>query len=217
MPASQHQNGSSEIMIRYVKGIKESYMKALGDTKLTYNETNTMMLEIANLCNERPIGIKPNLDTNPEYLTPNSLFLGRCSDRISSGPFVSGGEQLEDSKQLKTRFLLVQSLTNNFWKLWLKLYFPSLLIRQKWHTSHRNCQVNDICLLKDTNTVRGEWRLARVTSVYPDQYGTVRNVEVAVSLNTSGSVDYKPSSLSLLKRHVCNLLVIVPADDQEDT
>ena len=35
MPASQHQNGSSEVMIRYVKGIKESYMKALGDTKLT--------------------------------------------------------------------------------------------------------------------------------------------------------------------------------------
>ena len=191
-------------------------MKALGDTKLTYNEMNTMMLEIANLVNERPIGIKPNLDTDPEYLSPNSLFLGRCSDRISSGPFMSDGVQFEDSKQLKTRFHLVQSLTNDFWKLWLKIYFPSLLIRQKWHTSRRNVQVNDICLLKDTNAVRGEWRLARVTSVYPDEKGLVRNVEIAVSLNNNGSVVYKPSSLSLLKRHVSNLIVIVPADDNED-
>ena len=36
----------------------------------------------------------------------------------------------------------------------------------------------------------------------------VRNVEIAVSLTSDGSVVYKPS---LLKRHVSNLIVIVPA------
>ena len=35
MPYSQHQNGSAEVMIKYVKGIKASYLKALGETKLT--------------------------------------------------------------------------------------------------------------------------------------------------------------------------------------
>ena len=76
--------------------------------------------------------------------------------------------------------------------------------------------MNDICLLKDTNAFRGEWRLARVISVSPDQHGVVRNVEVAVSQNSNGSVVYKPSNLSYLKRHVSNLIVIVPADDNED-
>ena len=215
MPASQHQNGSAEVMIKYVKGIKASYLKALGATKLTYNETNTMMLEIANLCNERPIGLKLNSDTDPEYLSPNSLFLGRCSDRINSGPFIEDGVHLEDVKQLKTRFLLVQSITNNFWKTWMRLFFPSLIIRQKWHHTRRNLKVNDVCLLKDSNAVRGDWRLARVSEVYPDNKGIVRNVEVAVSTNNNGSVKYKPSSCNLLKRHVSNLIVLVPADESD--
>ena len=118
-------------------------------------------------------------------------------------------------KQLKTRFLLVQEITNNFWKVWTKLYFSSLLIRQKWHHTRRNLRVNDVCLLKDNNAIRGEWRLARVNNVYPDDKGIVRNVEVAVSNNNDGSVKYKPSSCNLLKRHVSNLLVLVPAEDNE--
>ena len=215
MPSSQHQNGSAEVMIKYVKGIKASYLKALGDTKLTYNETYTMMLEIANICNERPIGLKPNLDTDPEYLSPNSLFLGRSSDRISSGPFLGDRIQLEDVKQVKTRFLLVQSLTDRFWKTWTRIYFPSLLLRQKWHHTRRNLQVNDVCLLKDSNAVRGDWRLARVNNVFPDNKGVVRNVEIAVSSNLDGSTKYKPSACHLLKRHVSNLIVLVPADEIE--
>ena len=81
MPHSQHQNGAAEILIQMVKGVKMSYMKALGEVKLTYNETHTMFLEIAQLCNKRPIGLRPN------QLSPNSLYLGRASDKIASGPF----------------------------------------------------------------------------------------------------------------------------------
>ena len=115
MPSSQHQNGSAEVMIKYVKGLRDSYLCSLGETKLTYNEMNTMM-EVANLCNERLIGIKPNIDSDPEFLSPNSLFLGRCSERIAGGPFVSGGGGLDDPGVLKSRFLLVQALTDKFWK-----------------------------------------------------------------------------------------------------
>ena len=126
------------------------------------------------------------------------------------------GVHLEDMKQLKTRFLLVQSITNNFWKTWMRLFFPSLIIRQKWHHTLRNLKVNDVCLLRDNNAVRGDWRLARVNEVYPDNNGIVRNVEVAVSINTNGSAKYKPSSCNLLKRHVSNLLVLVPAESESD-
>ena len=67
MQHSQHQNGAAEILIQMVKGVKMSYMKALGEVKLTYNETHTMFLE---LCNERPIGLRPN------QVSANSLYLG---------------------------------------------------------------------------------------------------------------------------------------------
>jgi len=155
MPQSQHQNGAVEIMVKLIKGIKSSYMKAVGDVKLTYNELNTMFLEVAQVCNERPIGVKPNQLTDPEFLSPNSLYLGRASDRIASGPF-SSSDLLEDPKKVATRFHLVQALTNQFWKVWTKLYFPTLLIRQKWHTEKRNLCVGDVCVLRDSNCLRGE-------------------------------------------------------------
>ena len=85
MPYSQHQNGAVEIMIKLIKGITRSLMKAMGDAKLTYNEMHTLFLEVAQLCNERPIGLKPNEQTDPEYLSPNSLYLGRASDQLLLG------------------------------------------------------------------------------------------------------------------------------------
>ena len=215
MPKSQHQNGAAEILIKMVKGVKESYLRALGDIKLTYNETNTMFLEIAQLCNERPIGIKPNLSTDPVYLSPNSLYLGRTSDRIASGPFQSSDVFDEDPKSFKDRFHLVQAITNQFWKVWLEVYFPSLLIRQKWHTARRNLQKGDICVLRDTDSMRGEWRLVVVTSTFPDEHGRVRNVEVRAHAKQDGSLLYKPGTPSYLKRHVSNLVLLVPVDETD--
>ena len=216
MPNSQHQNGAVEIMIKLVKGIKTSIMKSLGDTKLTYNEMNTMFLEIAQLCNERPIGIKPNSCTDPEYLSPNSLFLGRASDRIASGPFTPSEIFEENPIQFRTRFHLVQGITNQFWKVWTRLFFPSLLIRQKWHSSKRNIQVGDVCILQDSNTMRGEWRLVVVTNTYPDESGHVRNVEVKAKPRQDGSLPYVPTAASLMKRHVSNLILLVPVDSDKE-
>ena len=60
MPSSQHQNRAAEILIKMVKDIKKSFMRAMGDTKMSLNELFTMLAEISNLVNERPIGMKPN-------------------------------------------------------------------------------------------------------------------------------------------------------------
>ena len=215
MPKSQHQNGAAEILIKLVKGVKDSYLRALGDVKLTYNETNTMCLEIAQLYNERPIGLKPNLSTDPVYLSPNSLYLGRTSDRIASGPFQSQILFEDDPKSFRNRFHLVQAITNQFWKVWLKIYFPTLLIRQKWHTARRNLQKGDVCMLRDMDSLRGEWKLVLVTNTFPDDHGQVRNVEIRAHPQQDGSPVYKPSSPSYLKRHVSNLVLLVPVDEEE--
>ena len=213
MPSSQHQNGAAESLVKLVKGIKNSYMKALGDAKLTYNEMSTMLHEVSNLCNERPIGLKPNMQTDPEFLSPNSLFLGRASDRIASGPFQSKELFVEDPKLFDARFYLVQSLTDQFWRIWTRLYFPSLIVRQKWHTLHRNVSKGDVCLLQDTNTLRGEWRLAVVTDTFPDENNVVRNVELKLGAKQDGSLAYHGSKPSLVKRHVGNLIVLVPNEE----
>ena len=216
MAGSQHQNGAAEVLIKMVKGVRNSMMKALGTQILSLNELNTLMAEVAQLVNERPIGLKPNERTHPQFLSPNSLYLGRCSDRIASGPFQSDGVFSDDPKKITSRFQLVQAITSQFWRIWLRDYFPSLLIRQKWHVQRRNLRINDICLLRDPDVFRGQWRLARVAEVFPDRFGNVRNVEVLVKSAQDGSILYKPGVGQKLRRHVNSLLVLVPAEDQVD-
>ncbi len=216
MAAAPHQNGVTEILVRMVKGVMGSMMEAIGTTVLSLNELFTVCKEVQSLCNERPIGLKPNSQTDPAFLSPNSLLLGRCSDRINSGPFQRKENHDKDPDSDRTRYLLVQSITDQFWKVWTKLYFPTLLRRPKWHHEQRNMRVGDVCLLQDSNTVRGEWRMCKVKEVMPDSDGKVRNVVVTVpppSLRLMKGTKY-PTKLSMndLDRHVSSLIVIAPVE-----
>ena len=72
--------------------------------------------------------------------------------------------------------------------------------------------VGDICVIKDSNLMRGEWRLAKVTCTYPDRNNRVRNVELLVKPKQGGGVNYVPTPPIYLKRHVSNVVLLVPAD-----
>ena len=120
MPASQFQIYAAEILIKVCKGAMKALMQSIGSTVLFLNELFTLVKVVANLVNERPIGLKPNLQTDQEYLSPNSLILGRCSERISSGIC-----EKDSSRDDRTRFLLVQRLATQFWRNWINIYFPT--------------------------------------------------------------------------------------------
>ena len=114
MAASPHQNGVTEILVKMAKGVMSSMMDALGTHVLNLNELFTVMKEVATLVNERPIGLKPNSQTDPAYLSPNSLLLGRSCDRTNAGPFQSKMDFDQDPNSDRTRYLLVQAITNQF-------------------------------------------------------------------------------------------------------
>ena len=216
MANSHHQAGAVEIMVKLVKGVKKALLKVVGDTKLSLNEMFTLLLEVANIVNERPIGIKPNSLSPTDYLSPNSLLLGRCSDRISAGPFGSDQMLTDCPQAARSRFLLVQAITKQFSQVWLNNYFPTLLVRQKWHADRRNLSKGDICLLKDSNALRGEWRMCEVVKPLPDRSKKVRNVEVLVKPKQGGSGEYISSKPIIIRRHVSNLIVLVPTEDRPE-
>ena len=168
----------------------KSLMTVIGDNKLTLNELKTLLCETAQLVNERPISIQPNKSVDSRYLSLASLLLGGCLSRISSGPFPPEGNIVDDLRAFHNRFLMVQAITQQFWNVWTKLYSLTLVIHQKWHTSRRTVSKDDVVLVKDSNLLRGEWRLGRVSAYYPDSHGLVRNIEILVKPQQSGSVDY---------------------------
>ena len=80
----------------------------------------------------------------------------------------------------------------------------------------RNLKEGDIGVIKDSNLLRGEWRLAKVTCTYPDRNNRVRNVEHMVKPKQGGGALYVPTAPIYIKRHVSNVVLLVPADDNID-
>ena len=79
---AQWQNGVSEALI---KSVKKSLIIAIGNSILTYSQLQSSLFEVANILNQRPIGIKPSNDIDlGKYLCPNDLLLGRTTGQALS-------------------------------------------------------------------------------------------------------------------------------------
>ena len=196
-------NGCAESMVRAVKKAMTAILKG---KVLSHSELVTVVYEISNLLNERPIGKQSNDIDDGTYLCPNDLLLGRATARIPSGPF-------EQNVSSKKRRSFIQSLVDAFWVKMTRFYFPSLIIEQKWHTESRNVRVGDIVLLQDSNAIRGEWRLARISKTHPSCDGKVRKVTLSYR-RTDDSLNYSGGLLTNIERPVQNLVVILPCEDQ---
>ena len=204
-PDAPWQNGCAESLI---KSVKKAITGAIGSQVLMFSELLTVCYEAANLVNERPIGTNPKDPNDGTYLCPNDLLLGRASSRILAGPF-------SDDPNPRKRFFFLQMLVNAFWRKWTRDYFPSLIIRQKWHTERRNVQIDDVVLIQDANAVRGNWKLGKVSKVFPGVDGKVRNVEVQYKILDSNEkpTHYKGRKYMTVTRPVQRLVVLLANDE----
>ena len=72
----------------------------------------------------------------------------------------------------------------------MKEFLLSLQERQKWSSTRRNFQQEDIVILKDYNCRRNGWKLAKVIKTFPDKKGFVRRVKLLTgSIDRNGSRD----------------------------
>ena len=190
------QNGSTEAL---VKSIKRALNVVLGSKLCSYAELQTVVYEAAQLVNQRPIGRNPLTPNDGTYLCPNDLLLGHSTTNPPQGPFA-------EYSSTDQRLNFIQEIVNSFWKRWSQEVFPNLVVEPKWHTERRNVKVNDVVMIQDANTIRGEWTLGMVDEILESGDGRVRNVVVRYK---NGTTDTK------VRRAVQRLIVIVPADREE--
>ena len=169
--------------------------------------TTTVFAESANLLNERPIGLLPSPDSLINVLTPNALLLRRSR---SSNPY-----SYDENTNLRTRSALVTSVVDSFWKNWTMYYAPTLLHQSKWFYEGKEVQVGDIVLVADSNILRGDYRLARVTAVNRSKDGLVRRATVSYKNFRSGESvrEYRGAKDTQVDRSVQSLSLIVPVSD----
>ena len=192
-----------------VKTAKRAIDLSIHNQRLSASEFLTVCTEAANTINERPIGLLPSLDSSINVLTPNCLLLGRAT---SSNP----GNWQPGDPSFKTRYHLVTSLSDEFWKHWIQLFAPSLTYQSKWYSKQRDLQIGDVVLITDSNSLKGTYNLALVCETHPGKDGKIRTVTLSYKNYKVGesSKVYKGAKDVKVRRSVQRLVLISPIEEQ---
>ncbi|XP_077397336.1 BCAS3 microtubule associated cell migration factor isoform X1 [Festucalex cinctus] len=212
---SPHRNGAAEAAVKLIKRA----LNSLGGTTgfYTWGEFQTLLYSAANLTNERPIDARAQEQEDVvEYLTPNSLILGRTGH---------GGDLHGIDLETRSwrRLRAVQAGIDKFWAKWSELAGPNLFIRHKWHRAERNVKVGDVVWIADQNALRGQFRLGRVIATYPDKKNVVRDADIKTCVGLPAPVvakawrkeSHMPTAI-VIRRDVRRLVILIPVEDQQE-
>jgi len=75
----------------------------------------------------------------------------------------------------------IQAMLQGFWKKWHQEYLTTLQQRPKWSTSTPNLSIDDVVLVKESNTPPASWHIARVMETYPGKDNLIRAVKLKTS------------------------------------
>ncbi|XP_058809532.1 uncharacterized protein LOC131674709 [Phymastichus coffea] len=190
-PLSPHFGGLWEAA---VKSFKHHLHRVIKDRKLTYEQLDTLLKQIAAILNSRPlyyISADPN---DPLAITPAHLLIGRPFRFLPEPDFVS----VPDNR-LRT-YQIIQKARQDFWKKWQKEYLHELQTRQKWLTSNTTLTPGSVVLLMEDNPACARWSLGVVEEVHPGSDGIAR---VATVKTASG----------VYKRNITRLCILPVAQD----
>ena len=168
-PCASHMGGLWERMIRTVRKVLVGLIGL--DARLTDESLDTLLCEVEQMVNSRPITKVSDDANDPHALTPNHLLLLREHPSFPPGEFRA-------SDVYKRRWRCVQHLGNVFWKRWLSDYLPELQRRSKWLKIRESLAIGDLVLILNENTPRGLWPLGVVVEVFPSKDGLIRSVKV---------------------------------------
>ena len=130
----QHQNGLSESLI---KSVKRTLKHKIGSQILSFSQLQTIFYEVANIINDRPLGVISGSDPScPKPLTPNGLLYPDSGGMVPQGPF-------DSEKKTTKRFRHIQQIITEWWECWYRTVLPTLVPSYKWLQKHRNVEVGD--------------------------------------------------------------------------
>ena len=194
---------------RRIALVKKLLTLSIGDTRVTPVELQTIMMECANICNERPMGMsKPREDGSYMLITPNQLLFGRSSNVLPDDA------QLSEDLPMASRYRIVQHVTTSFWNRWANEVTPGLVHRQKWHVKGRNLQIKDVVMICEPSKVKAKYRLAIVEDVKTSGDGCVRSATVRYSSIRTTPQGKEIVQAIRVKRSVQRLCLILPVEEQ---
>ena len=144
-----------------VKLMKHHLRRVMGNSILTYEEITTILCQIEQVLNNRPLMALTNNPDDIFALTPSMLVNGSRSDAIPQPCLQTMDARGHPAKQ----FRALQQLLSQFWKRWASEYVASLQPRGKWRQERANLSIDDVVLITDDGIPPLQWSIGRVTQL----------------------------------------------------
>ena len=176
LPATPWWGGFYE---RLVRSVKTPLKKVVGTAKLTYEEMETVLVEIEGVINARPLTYLYDDDVS-EPLTPSHLLSGR---NLHATPSDSPPVVVSTAETMTNRLKYLQTTIECAWKKFQHHYLTELREHHMYTRPKTNSQNvlqrDDVVIIKDDDVrSRNSWRLGRVKSLVVGKDGNVRGAEV---------------------------------------
>jgi hypothetical protein len=178
---------------RLVKSVKMALKKVVGKSQIAFPLFQTLIIEIEDMINSRPLTIVSDDVDNPHPLTPNH-FLKPAPDVGDLKLELQGADDLKRMWNNRNRLL------QHFWKRWKSEYLSSLrLWRQRRVTGTIVPAVGDVVLIETEGRSRNLWPLGIIHSVIKGTDGHARAAIVRVT-RVDPNKDGLPVLVSFLRR-----------------
>ena len=193
-----------------VQSVKKCLRKSVGRSTLSFDQLNTLLVEIKAIINSRPLTYVYSDSEGVSYaLSPSHLLHGR---RLTTTPNSEHYEIVSTHNSLVNRNKQQKHLLKQFLSLWRKTYLLSLREHhsiKKKQSKNRGIAVGDVVVLKNDSTKRHFWKLAVVQQLLTGSDEAVRAAIIKV-------VDCEGRS-SLLRRSIQHLIPIEVGNDNSRT
>ena len=207
-PGCQWRNGLAEAAVKLLKSTLD--LTLASQSALNYAELDTLFSSVANLVNQRPIGVRSYTDEDLHAITPNDLLLQRSRNTVP-------GLQYDANESITRRQQFMMEVEQLWWEQWSIQVIPHLVPFRRWKLEHRPIQVGDIvAVVYEKRIGKGTYRLGRVLRVHPDGHGRVRTITVGVrgKDRPNSAMPYVPKTLEEHTLGVQRVAVICPVEDQ---
>ena len=151
---------------RLIRSVKRSLKKSIGRSSLTYEQLNTLIVEVEAIINARPLTyIADDQDGISGYLSPSHLIYGR---RITAMPNSEIFEVVSTYQSLTKKLKYHRHLLNQFTNHWRRDYLLNLRESYTLKVKKGGGQMikkGDVVLLKNDTSKRLFWKLAIVSDL----------------------------------------------------
>jgi hypothetical protein len=168
-PGAPHFGGKWE---SGVKSVKHHLKRTIGDAILTYEEFNTVLIQIESVLNSRPLCRLSDDPDDLSVLTPGHFLIGESLSSIPE-PSLS----LVKTSHL-SRWQLVRQKLECFWSHWSKEYLQRQLSIYKWNQPQQSISEGSVVLVIDERYPPSKWPLGRVIQLHPGKDNLTRVVTV---------------------------------------